>query len=221
MLKHKVIGAFVAVWLALCVSYGGIRAALATILSDADAPTGETATASTSIGEQTTPVLVEEQPAPGQTETSQYPEPQAHTNDEPSSEIVSVSTSGNMASESSPATTDNHASSEEPAAATDSNTSSNEATMMSDDASSNVSAPTDSSSSSSATSEPTFSDQVGPTAYGEEEQVTEAADVPTLEEYLSQFTCGSCRRNCSLANPRCHNGSRLADAKAQEYYEMF
>ena len=209
MLKHKVIGAFVAVWLALCVSYGGIRAALATILSDADAPTGETATASTSIGEQTTPVLVEDQLAPGQTETSQHPEPQAHTNDEPSPEIVSVSTSGNTASESSPATTDNHASSEEPAAATDSNTSSNEATMMSDDA------------SSSATSEPTFSDQVEPTAYGEEEQVTEAADVPTLEEYLSQFTCGSCRRNCSLANPRCHNGSRLADAKAQEYYEMF
>lgn len=46
-------------------------------------------------------------------------------------------------------------------------------------------------------------------------------DIPSLNEYLSWYTCGSCRRNCSLANPRCHNGSRLAQIKAQEYYEMY
>jgi hypothetical protein len=56
-----------------------------------------------------------------------------------------------------------------------------------------------------------------------EESVAEYEDtsVPSLFEYLSQFTCGSCRRNCSLANPRCHNGSRLADAKVQEYYDLY
>ena len=46
-------------------------------------------------------------------------------------------------------------------------------------------------------------------------------DKPSLNEYLSQFTCGNCRRNCSLDHPRCHNGSRLAELKAQEYYETY
>ena len=46
-------------------------------------------------------------------------------------------------------------------------------------------------------------------------------DKPSLSEYLSQFTCGNCRRNCSLDHPRCHNGSRLAELKAQEYYETY
>lgn len=55
----------------------------------------------------------------------------------------------------------------------------------------------------------------------ESEAEAEAELAPSLYEYLSRFTCGSCRRNCSLANPRCHNGSRLAEAKAQEYYELY
>jgi hypothetical protein len=46
-------------------------------------------------------------------------------------------------------------------------------------------------------------------------------DVPSLDEYLSLFTCGSCHRNCLLANPRCRNGSRLADAKAEQYYVIY
>lgn len=46
-------------------------------------------------------------------------------------------------------------------------------------------------------------------------------DVPSLSEYLSGFTCGSCRHNCTLDNPRCFNGSRLAEAKAQEYQELY
>lgn len=52
-----------------------------------------------------------------------------------------------------------------------------------------------------------------------EEEEQNEQETLSLYEYLSQFTCGNCRRNCSLANPRCHNGSRLAEAKAQEYYE--
>lgn len=49
----------------------------------------------------------------------------------------------------------------------------------------------------------------------------EESYTPSLYEYLSWFTCGSCRRNCSLSNPRCHNGSMLAEAKAQEYYSTY
>ena len=52
-------------------------------------------------------------------------------------------------------------------------------------------------------------------------QDVQAANIPSLDEDLSGFTCGSCRRNCSLDNPRCHNGSRLAQAKAQEYYSLY
>ena len=60
-----------------------------------------------------------------------------------------------------------------------------------------------------------------PNPVAQEEQEAEAEDVPSLREYLSGFTCGSCRRNCSLDNPRCHNGSRLAKAKAEEYYSIY
>jgi hypothetical protein len=52
-------------------------------------------------------------------------------------------------------------------------------------------------------------------------QEEQAAYVPSLSEYLSSFTCGNCRRNCSLDHPRCHNGSRLAEAKAEEYYSLY
>jgi hypothetical protein len=57
--------------------------------------------------------------------------------------------------------------------------------------------------------------------YQDVDQEEQVADVPSLEEYLSGFTCGSCRRNCSLDSPRCHNGSRLAQAKAEEYYSIY
>lgn len=54
-----------------------------------------------------------------------------------------------------------------------------------------------------------------------EEQQVEEQSAPSLAEYLSQFTCGNCRRNCSLDHPRCHNGSRLAELKAQEYAALY
>ena len=53
------------------------------------------------------------------------------------------------------------------------------------------------------------------------EQQVEEQSAPSLAEYLSQFTCGNCRRNCSLDHPRCHNGSRLAELKAQEYAALY
>lgn len=58
-------------------------------------------------------------------------------------------------------------------------------------------------------------------ANAEPDQEEQAAIVPSLSEYLSHFTCGSCHRNCPLNNPRCHNGSRLARAKAEEYYSLY
>ena len=54
-----------------------------------------------------------------------------------------------------------------------------------------------------------------------EEQQVEEQSAPSLAEYLSQFTCGNCRRNCSLDHPRCHNGSLLAELKAQEYAALY
>ena len=56
---------------------------------------------------------------------------------------------------------------------------------------------------------------------GQTQQTEQQQSAPSLSEYLSQFTCGNCRRNCSLDHPRCHNGSRLAELKAQEYYETY
>lgn len=66
------------------------------------------------------------------------------------------------------------------------------------------------------------SEGTGQSQQTQETQVTEQQQsAPSLSEYLSQFTCGNCRRNCSLDHPRCHNGSRLAELKAQEYYETY
>ena len=45
--------------------------------------------------------------------------------------------------------------------------------------------------------------------------------VPSLYEYLSQFSCGSCRRYCSLCNPRCHTGVRKAENAEYDYYEIY
>ena len=45
--------------------------------------------------------------------------------------------------------------------------------------------------------------------------------IPSLYEYLSQYTCGHCRRYCSLCNPHCHTGARKADNISYEYYEIY
>ncbi|MDO4808211.1 MAG: hypothetical protein Q4A07_13300, partial [Coriobacteriales bacterium] len=64
-------------------------------------------------------------------------------------------------------------------------------------------------------------EEQGEVEYQDIDQEEQVADVPSLEEYLSGYTCGFCRRNCSLDNPRCHNGSRLAQAKAEEYHNIY
>lgn len=43
-------------------------------------------------------------------------------------------------------------------------------------------------------------------------------DIPTLEEYLSQFNCDGCRKQCSLLNPSCEIGKKAREEKIQEYY---
>ena len=140
MLKHKVIGAFVAVWCAMCLLYMGARMALGTIMG----AQGETSA-----------VDVEKEPELVATEREATQEQELVT--EPAPEL-----------EEDPLELE--------------------------------------------------SESVPESETAEEAQI---ADTPTLYEYLSQYTCGSCRRNCSLANPRCHNGSRLAEAKAQEYYDIY
>ena len=58
----------------------------------------------------------------------------------------------------------------------------------------------------------------------EEEAYLEAApaqDVPSLEEYLSQLHCGRCGRNCYLSNPRCRTGRNKAESETAVYYETY
>lgn len=53
------------------------------------------------------------------------------------------------------------------------------------------------------------------------EEETEAAYVPSLNEYLQGLRCNGCRHNCSLANPRCMNGARKASQAESEYYSLY
>lgn len=41
--------------------------------------------------------------------------------------------------------------------------------------------------------------------------------VPSLSEFLSQFRCGGCGKNCSLLNPRCGVGNQKAQQAEAEY----
>ncbi|MDO4797129.1 MAG: hypothetical protein Q4A01_03815 [Coriobacteriales bacterium] len=137
MLKYKVIRAFVAVWCVVCVSYGGVRAALGALLG------GQGATSE--VTESVQEVEVRQEP--------------------PAADDVQLTTeSGSQETEA------------------------NEEDVTEEDMT---------------------------------ESEAETSDVPSLSEYLSGFVCGSCRRNCTLDNPRCHNGSRLAEAKAQEYLQYY
>lgn len=159
MTRKKIISAFVAVWLTICVSYMGVRTAMAALtdsqtITSADAEVASSATEQNELSEQEEPT--------GLVEPTGQATPDAATQGEPVAQTVSDGSSA-------------HA---------------------------------------------------GPTAREEQHQEEtaddeQATDIPSLDEYLSGFTCGSCRRNCSLDNPRCHNGSRLAQAKAEEYYRMY
>lgn len=45
--------------------------------------------------------------------------------------------------------------------------------------------------------------------------------VPSLSEFLSQFRCGGCGKNCSLLNPRCGVGNQKAQQAEAEYYATY
>lgn len=192
MLKNKVIGTFVAVWFAVCLSYGGLRAAFATMLGASIAP-AQAMTASWENEEETSQSVVvfdREALAEAAQDQDQAEKPAE-------------------APEQAPAEAPEEAEAEEP---------------EEEPAEAQTKAPVEEPEEEPA-EEPTVEEsyEEDGSSYEEESWEAEAEEVyvPSLEEYLSQYTCGSCRRNCSLANPHCFNGSQLADAKAQEYYSMF
>ena len=159
MTRKKIISAFVAVWLTICVSYMGVRTAMAALtdsqtITSADAEVASSATEQNELSEQEEPT--------GLVDPTGQATPNATTQGEPVAQTVS--------------------------------------------------------DGSSAHAGPTARIEQPQEEVADEEQAT---DIPSLDEYLSGFTCGSCRRNCSLDNPRCHNGSRLAQSKAEEYYRMY
>lgn len=149
MLKYRVIGAFVAVWCAVCLSYVGVRAAVGALAGKTDVSTASVEASSSSVAEDDGGTA-----SPGE-DVAGNPTPPVET----------------------------------PAQAP--------------------------------TSVPVETQGQDTTVVEDQIQSEEVLSAPSLDEYLSQYTCGSCRRNCSLDNPRCHNGSRLAELKAQEYYETY
>lgn len=52
-------------------------------------------------------------------------------------------------------------------------------------------------------------------------QATEAADIPTLTQYLSNFTCTACHKHCLLSAPRCSRGDRQVQEYTERYYEEY
>ena len=53
------------------------------------------------------------------------------------------------------------------------------------------------------------------------EQNETSGDVPTLEQFLRNMSCGGCRHNCLLVNPRCMKGRAKAESATVEYYETY
>ena len=153
MFKYRVIGASVAVWCVVCLSYVGVRAALWALSGKTDVSTASVEASSSSVAEDDGGTA-----SPGE---------DAAGNPTPPVEIP-------------------------------------------------VEAP-----AQAPTSVPVETQGQDTTVVEDQIQSEEVLSAPSLDEYLSQYTCGSCRRNCSLDNPRCHNGSRLAELKAQEYYETY
>ncbi len=53
------------------------------------------------------------------------------------------------------------------------------------------------------------------------EQNDTSGDIPTQEQFLRNMTCGGCRHNCLLVNPRCMKGRAKAESATVEYYETY
>lgn len=192
MIRNRIIRSFVAVWCVVCLSYVGVRTAVATFMDSSAVAlegVGEAPSATESAEQDELSVQDEPTDPTGQDEPTVQEE--LSVQDEPT-ERVKPMKRAEPREHTSPSST----AQSEPLAQPE---------------------PDDSSERSDSVvwEEP---EETEPQDVDQEEQV---ADVPSLEEYLSGFTCGSCRRNCSLDNPRCHNGSRLAQAKAEEYYSIY
>lgn len=177
-MRNKIIRAFVAVWCAVCLSYVGVRTAVAAFTDSVAAAShdGEVAFSTTD-----------------QVEVTEQSEQVKPTEQVPSTQQTTSGSSAHRESELQTKTNDSSTSmdllTQEEQAAPETQDSVQEDTVE---------------------AVPEYTVQEEQTAY-----------VPSLSEYLSSFTCGNCRRNCSLDHPRCHNGSRLAEAKAEEYYSLY
>lgn len=192
MLRYKTIQAFVAVWCAVCLSYAGVRTAWKALLDQPDTVETEV---DASTENKADAVQQTEAPDAAALEPS-APATEAPKKAEPEEVIVLGENK-----------------TEEPAKAQET-TQPEEPEKVED--------PAPKTKDMSETDESMVEETEDPSEAAEDaELVAEMVDIPSLSEYLSWFTCGSCRRNCSLDHPRCHNGSRLADLKAQEYYDTY
>ena len=191
MVKYRVIRAYVFVWLAMCLSYAGVRAALRAMLGMVEA--SREPTEAESVMQPVVEPEVVTEAATGQAEP----------------EVVADAPTGQV----------------EPEAVTDATTGQAEpedsAVPVSADDSAVQPEPDTSDAFEDAEYDESINDGEALVEDGTSAQQTEVLDIPSLSEYLSWYICGSCRHNCSLANPRCHNGSRLAELKVQEYYELY
>ena len=46
-------------------------------------------------------------------------------------------------------------------------------------------------------------------------------NVPTLPQYLSNFTCTACHKHCLLSAPRCRRGDRQVEQYTEQYYAEY
>ena len=191
MVKYRVIRAYVFVWLAMCLSYAGARAALRAMLGMVEA--SREPTEAESVMQPVVEPEVVTEAATGQAEP----------------EVVADAPTGQV----------------EPEAVTDATTGQAEpedsAVPVSADDSAVQPEPDTSDAFDDAEYDESINDGEALVEDGTSAQQTQVLDIPSLSEYLSWYICGSCRHNCSLANPRCHNGSRLAELKVQEDYELY
>ena len=213
-MKAKIIRAFLAIYLALSLAYGGLRAAYLTV-SAALAPPDRAENqielaAPATFGIDTVPAEPElpevvtlsptlpptaaptSSPAPVPEETA---EPQAAPSpaEEPEDEPASVWEPEEEALPEAPAEAEDQeeAYAEVPAETEDQEEALLEAPAETED---------------------------------QEEAYVEAApaqDVPSLEDSLSGLHFGRCGRNCFLSNPRCRTGNRKAQSAAEEYYAIY
>ena len=199
-MKGKIIRGFLAVYLALSMAYGGIRAAYLTVAAA-----------------MTPPDQVEEQVA--------LAAPSSFGTDVIPSEPVTVS-----AADPSPEIRQEDAPEDTPVPAAQTEAPEYPADEAEESASPEEEMPEEQPSESEAEPEDQTEQTETITEAPEEAEDEEddayisaapAQDVPSLEDYLSGLRCGRCGRNCFLSNPRCRTGRNKAESAAEEYYAEY